>query len=86
MPETQTQTERLQSAGFIDSDGFLTPAGNFEATLSGYDLEPGTAERFRGYFDRGLISEDFSETEDGRIYFMNRGEVLHEGPEAFKRW
>ena len=86
MPETQTQIERLQSAGFIDSDGFLTPAGNFEATLSGYDLEPGTAERFRGYFDRGLISEDFSETEDGRIYFMNRGEVLHEGPEAFKRW
>ncbi len=79
----------MQSAGFIDSDGFLTPAGNFEATLSGYDLEPGTAERFRGYFDRGLISEDFSETEDGRIYFMNRGEVLHEerrNPGAFKRW
>ena len=36
MPETQTQIERLQSAGLVDSDGFLTAAGNFEATLSKY--------------------------------------------------
>lgn len=88
MPETQTQIERLQSAGLVDSDGFLTAAGNFEATLSKYEpnLEAGEAGRYRDYFDRGLIAEDFSRTEDGKIYFMSHEEVLHAGVEAHQKW
>jgi len=85
-PQADEQLVELQELGLVSPEGTITPRGVFEANLSEFVLGPGEADRYREFYDRGFIRDDFSETEDGRIYFMDKGTVLHEGQEAFARW
>ena len=85
-PQADEQLVELQELGLVSPEGAITPRGIFEANLSEFDLGPGEADRYRGFYDRGFIRDDFSETEDGRIYFMDKRTVVNEGEEAFARW
>ena len=84
--QRQEQLERLQKQGFVSPEGQVTPRGTLELNLRKYEFDPGVTDRFRGYFDRGFIQPDFSKTEDGRIYFMDKRTAVSEGEEAFARW
>tara|TARA_Y100001973_G_scaffold25043_2_gene37484 strand:+ start:7765 stop:13788 length:6024 start_codon:yes stop_codon:yes gene_type:complete len=78
--------EELQSAGLVFPDGSLTQRGEFEANLADYQFSDQELTTFRDFYDRGLILEDLSQTEEGRIFGMSREEVLDEGEETFARW
>ena len=85
-PQVDEQLAKLQELGLVSPEGTITPRGVFEANLSEFDLSPGEADSYRELYGQGLIRNDFSETESGRLHFMDLDTALHEGRDTFYAW